>query len=450
MIPDQPAARYPTGRPTIGLDPVYAGGETTRLRGHCVQERLGVPPNQSNRPTRNSRLMGILPRYVLLELIKIFLVALFGLTMMMIVVGVVREAAQQNLPLAEIIRLIPYILPDALRMTVPVTLLLACTSVYARMSGANEVVAIKAMGISPMVLLWPCFILAFFLSLGTVWLNDLAVSWGRNGVQRVVVEAVEEIVYSMLQSQRRYSSQYFSINVKRVDGRRLIRPTITMQGRGNAPSMTITAEEAEIRSDRAEGMLIVLLRNGTIDVEGKLSVQFPDIYEQEIPLTDASRARASGGPSTLPMRSISGAIVEQQAIIDQRGKEMAAQAAYQMLCGDFDQLTGGPWGGFAEERTEHFGRLYRLMTEPHRRWSAGFACLCFIWVGAPMAIRLRNRDFLTSFFLCFLPILVVYYPLLAYGVDGAKSGSIPPFSVWAGNILLAIWGTWLLMKVIRY
>ena len=67
-----------------------------------------------------------------------------------------------------------------------------------------------------------------------------------------------------------------------------------------------------------------------------------------------------------------------------------------------------------------------------------------------MAIRLRNRDFLTSFFLCFLPILIVYYPLLAYGVNGAKSGTIPPDAVWAGNVLLACWGGWLLAGVIRY
>lgn len=67
-----------------------------------------------------------------------------------------------------------------------------------------------------------------------------------------------------------------------------------------------------------------------------------------------------------------------------------------------------------------------------------------------MAIRLKNRDILTSFFLCFLPILVVYYPLLAYGVEGAKNGTLPPYAVWAGNALLALWGWWLLKRVLRY
>jgi lipopolysaccharide export system permease protein len=395
--------------------------------------------------------MRILTRYVTAELVKVFVVSLTALTMMMIVVGVVREALAQQLPAGQVVRLIPYILPDALRMTVPVTFLLACTTVYARMAGANEVVAVKALGISPTVLLWPAFFLAFALSLGTVWLNDLAVSWGRNGVQRVVLEAVEEIIYSMLQSQRRYSSSYFAINVKRVEGHRLLRPTLTLQGRGNSPAATITAEEAELQADQSAGVLKIILRNGSIDVAGKVKFEFPNIYEQEIPLNEASRARDSQKlPSCLALSSIHDEIEAQRATIAHYEQEMAAEAAYEMLCGDFDESTGGDWAFRAIGRADQSGRLCRLLTEPHRRWSAGFSCLCFIWVGAPMAIRLRNRDFLTSFFLCFLPILVVYYPLLAYGVDGAKSGTIPPYSVWAGNLLLILWGTWLLRRVIRY
>jgi lipopolysaccharide export system permease protein len=121
-----------------------------------------------------------------------------------------------------------------------------------------------------------------------------------------------------------------------------------------------------------------------------------------------------------------------------------------MLTGDFHALTATEWNARRKERQNLYNYLHRLYTEPHRRWSAGFSCLCFVWVGAPMAIWLRNRDFLTTFFLCFVPILLVYYPLLVYGVDGAKNGTIPAFSVWAGNAILLVWGAYLLRKVLRY
>ena len=66
-----------------------------------------------------------------------------------------------------------------------------------------------------------------------------------------------------------------------------------------------------------------------------------------------------------------------------------------------------------------------------------------------MAIRLRRSDFLTSFFVCFLPILIIYYPALMGAIDASKGGSSPLW-LWAGNGLLLVWGAWLLRRVIRY
>ena len=91
-----------------------------------------------------------------------------------------------------------------------------------------------------------------------------------------------------------------------------------------------------------------------------------------------------------------------------------------------------------------------MQTEPPRRWANGFSCLCFALVGSTMAIRRKNSDALTSFFLCFLPILVVYYPFLFFGADRAKAGAINPNAVWLANIVLVVWGLWLLRRVIRY
>ncbi|MEI8375229.1 MAG: LptF/LptG family permease [Planctomycetota bacterium] len=394
--------------------------------------------------------MAILPRYVLVEVIKVFVVSVTALTLMVVLGFVGREATAQGLPLLPTLRLIPYFLPETLRVTVPMTLLLACTTVFSRISGANEIVAVKAMGISPMVLLWPVFIFAFMISLVTVWLNDLADSWGRSNIQRVVIESVEEIAYSMLQSQRRYSTTTFSINVRNIDGRKLQGVTLIIMGRGNSPKMTITAEDAELRCDRVEGVLKVFLRNGVIDVGGKLSVAFPDVQEREIPLADASRARSANIWTNLPLRSLPDAIAMAQSQIEQQEQMMAARAAYQMTCGDFDELTSDQWRVYENDKNELWSRYYRLVSVPQRRWAGGFACLCFAMVGVPMAICLRNRDFLTSFFLCFLPILIIYYPLMIYGADRVKNGNLPTIFVWAGNAMLMLWGVWLLRRVIRY
>ncbi|MDD4268587.1 MAG: LptF/LptG family permease [Pirellulales bacterium] len=396
--------------------------------------------------------MRILTRYVLLELVKVFVLAMFALTPMMLIVGLFQEAMRYSLPPAEILRLVPYTIPFALSVAIPVTLLLATTGIYARMSGSNEIIALKAQGISPWAVIWPSVVVAFVLSLGTVWLTDLAVSWGRNGAQRVIIEAVEEIAYGVLRTRRSYSSSAFSVNVKRVEGQRLIRPTLSIRRRDGSPTITITAAEAKLSCDKEEGVLKVVLWDGYVDMEGEGAFRFPnDVWEQEIPLTTASRVEdRSHVPSNIALGAIRRETAGQIERIDTYRRELAVRAAFEILSGDFDQLTGREWQTRQRLMEDHVGRLHRLHTEPHRRWSAGFSCFCFLWVGAPMAIRLRNRDFLTSFFLCFTPILVVYYPIMMYGIDGAKSGTIPPYTVWAGNLILLVWGFYLLRKVLRY
>ena len=49
----------------------------------------------------------------------------------------------------------------------------------------------------------------------------------------------------------------------------------------------------------------------------------------------------------------------------------------------------------------------------------------------------------------FLPILIVYYPLFMLGVSRAKAGTLPAPGVWLANVLIALWGVWLLRRVIR-
>jgi lipopolysaccharide export system permease protein len=73
-----------------------------------------------------------------------------------------------------------------------------------------------------------------------------------------------------------------------------------------------------------------------------------------------------------------------------------------------------------------------------------------VLVGVPLAIRMKSADYWTSFGVCFVPILLFYYPLMQFGLDSAKDGSLPPYSVWLGNSLLAVAGLWLTKHVYRY
>jgi lipopolysaccharide export system permease protein len=170
-----------------------------------------------------------------------------------------------------------------------------------------------------------------------------------------------------------------------------------------------------------------------------------------IPLSEAARKGESLlAPSHRPLRSIPDEVAQQRQRIGELEQEMAVKSAFALATGELAALGGTAWGGDQKKLASARTLMYRLQTEPHRRWANGFSCLCFVLIGAPMAIRRQKSDFWAIFAVCFVPILLLYYPLLFAGVDRAKAGAWPPFSVWLANLALLLWGFWLLARVRRY
>ena len=214
-----------------------------KLRGLSDPDRLRFVSLLCCMPTR-------LTRYILIEIFKIFVISLIALTALILLIGVARELVRQGLGPMSVVELLPYIMPIALQFAFPATALFSVCCVYGRMAAEGEVATVKSSGVSPVQLLQPAFVFAALLSPISVITFDLAVSWGRPGINRVVLSSIEDIAYRVLASRRSYTSEYgFSIHVQDVVDRRLIRPTVTIHN-GNPRSWiaSITATEKSICS----------------------------------------------------------------------------------------------------------------------------------------------------------------------------------------------------------
>ncbi len=394
--------------------------------------------------------MHIITRYILSELLKVFLLTLSGMTLLIFIALIGKEAVDNGLGLGPLLRMTPYMLPQAMQFAVPGTMLLATTSVYGRMSASNEIVAAKSLGISPSALLFPTLALATLVSFGAVLLNDTAVSWGRLGVQRIFIESFEEVVYGRLDTRGSFSNKNFYMKVQGVEGDVLKLPWLQIhQGSGKSP-ITISAQEATISSDPTKGILIFSLTNFEVSGNGHRGID-PGTYVQEIHLADIlGISNKNRSISTYALREIHPAVAKQEEAIKQQEEEMTTELAFALLMGNLKKISPAEWEQNTHQLKQKNNTLHRLNTEPHRRWSTAFSCLCFVMIGAPMAIWRRHGEFLASFFACFLPILIAYYPLLIVSVDKAKSGAAPPAIVWTGNLVLVIWGFWMMRKVIRH
>jgi lipopolysaccharide export system permease protein len=393
--------------------------------------------------------MRIITRYVLFDFLKVFLLTLTGLTLLIFVVLIGKEAVDKGIGLGPLLQMAPYLIPQSMQFAVPGTMLLATTSVYGRMASYNEIVAIKSLGISPMAVVWPTLILATFVSFVAVVINDYAVSWGAMGVRRVFLASIEEVTYGQLRMRHTYNLGKANMSVRDVDGHRLISPTLVMQSSGDRPAWTIAAREAEMKLIPEEGKLVVDFYD--FELQGPLNYSDPTKFEYEISVEDLTgSSQKNRSPSNYALSEIAPAIKEQEQQVSRVEQANIAQTAFGLLTGDFDSLSNTAWKANQQEIEAAQVRLHRLHTEPWRRWANGFSCLCFVLIGVPVAVWMRFSEFIASFFICFLPILLVYYPLLAVSVDHAKDGTFPPQAVWLGNIVLAITGVWLLRRVNRY
>ena len=61
----------------------------------------------------------------------------------------------------------------------------------------------------------------------------------------------------------------------------------------------------------------------------------------------------------------------------------------------------------------------------------------------------RSSDTMSVFFLCFMPILLVYYPLLMTGENIAREGFYPGLSVWLADAVLLVIGAVLMLRIMR-
>lgn len=390
--------------------------------------------------------MRLLTRYVIVELLTIFLLTLAGMTALIFVALIGKEAVDKGLGLGPLVRMVPYLVPQAMQFAVPGTMLLATTSVYGRMAASNEVVALKSMGISPWSLVTPTLILASLVSLGAVMLNDVAVSWGRMGSQRVFIESLEEVIYGQLRVHRTYSHDTVNINVRRVEGRKLVQPTVTYIKEG--VTTTVWAQWAELQSLKDSNEVIIRLHNFEVDGP-KIAFVDSETHEETISL---SALIGTGGrsTSTYALSEIKPALARQTQHLGSLREDQTAQAAIAMITGEMEQISSVSWEPTEQEIGHADFTMHRLKTEPFRRWANGFSCLAFVMVGVPVSIIFRKGEFLASFFMCFAPILLVYYPMLMVSVDKAKGGALPPASVWVGNLVLALAGLYLMRRVIRY
>ncbi|PQO44912.1 hypothetical protein C5Y93_17640 [Blastopirellula marina] len=387
--------------------------------------------------------MGIttIQRYVLWETLKVFLLCLSITVLMMVLGGGVMEGMKKGFPTNVIMGMLPYFVPEMLRYMIPGCMLFAVCTAFGRMSATNEITAIKSAGINPMELVWPVLVLAYFLSFFTFWMYEVCASWSRPNIHRVVAESLDDTVYSMLGTKKHFSMAGLEVSVKEVRDRKLIKPRIDMAATESRPALFLEAEEATLQTDPETGILRFSCSDGKIESDGDQSYEFADEYEINLDhLNSIELDQNSASPANLTSRMMPRQIEREQQIV----REAEAELEIAIASDNFDHLDH-----VKHHLNAHKKRLLRLQAEVPRRWANGFGVFCFAMIGIPVSIWLRSADNVKTFFLCFLPILLLYYPLLVVGEQWAREGSFGTLPVGIADVALLLIGMFMMWRVNR-
>src|SRR5262245_47411293 len=116
--------------------------------------------------------MRTLDRYVIREVLAPFALALLVLTFLLIIPFILQQAetmVAKGVPWPIIFQTTVTLIPQALGLTIPMSLLVGLLVAFGRLSGDREVVAMQACGLSPARLLRPAGLLALLAWAATSW-----------------------------------------------------------------------------------------------------------------------------------------------------------------------------------------------------------------------------------------------------------------------------------------
>ncbi len=352
----------------------------------------------------------ILFRYLVSEIVPPFFLGLLAFTSVLLIARILKLielVVTRGVPFIQIGKLFSLILPTFLEMTVPMAFLLAILLGLGRMSNDQELLAMKASGVSPNQILWPIASLALVIAAATLFLTMFARPAANFALKRELYNIAKNRVGTALK-EKVFNDDF--------------------------PKILIYVEEIVPPGNTAQGVLIVDRR---------------DKAREDIILGKVARISTDEETNTLGLRLFDGSIYEREKT--RPGFSQTRFNIYDFkldlddLIGPVRQKESGPkemqvselLNAMEAKRVRGVKTIAERM-ELHQRISFGFAPLVFCLLGVSLALIPRtsrtNRSW--GFMLC-LFWLVTYYALLSLGKAlGDKTILHPIPAVWLPNVVV--------------
>lgn len=358
--------------------------------------------------------------YLLKEIIPAFLLGLFGFTLVLLtgrILQLTELFVNKGVPLRYILRLLYFLLPQFLGLTIPMATLLSILLAFSRLSSDNEITAFKASGISLYQMIPPILLFSFTTYAITSLLSLYSIPRANEASRALLYEVASTKANAGVQ-ERVFNDDFdgLVLYIERIKPKTLSWENVFISDARNPSEVfTIFAREGEVLSDPQALAVTLRLKNGSIHKLGKN----PHAYQKVDFNTYDLRLHLKTGL---------------------QGKKTEEKHPSDMTLGELIRTIHSLKAKTADTKGE--------WVKVHEKFSIPFACLVFGIIGVPLGLQSRmaqgskSRGFAWS-----IGILLIYYLFTSAGTSLAERGIILlEVGMWTPNLIFLILGIYLLVK----
>ena len=363
--------------------------------------------------------MRIIRNYLLKEFIGPFLLSLLVSTMILAAGHIIQVAdliVNKGVSVIYVTHLFFLLMPWLLTFTIPISVLSATLLAFGRLAGDNEIIALKASGVSLYRISAPILIVGLIISLFSIPLNDKLLPKSGYEARKLMKEIGIRNPLALLEPGvfikgfEDYVIFVYSINQNKLKNIRIYQP---QEGK---PTRTIVAEEGEVITIPEQDIVKLKLTKGSADEslpqdpEHFYKLVF-DTYYMTLNLKDAMEFEK----------------------IEKKPREMSIAEIRREI----------------ENLKKKKISTIPLYIELHNKLALAFSNVIFALIAIPIAIKTHRREKSINFGFTMV-LFLAYWGIMLGGVACAIRKLVPPWTgIWMANFVLFVVGLFLFFKLAR-
>lgn len=359
--------------------------------------------------------MKIIDRYILKELIKIFILSISVLTSVMFLdkmLYLTEMIVNKGVSIANVIKLLIFVSPAFLVLTIPMSVLVSSLITFNRLSADSELIVLNTSGYSFYRILRPVIVLSIAGYIITNFLMLYALPWGNYSFRNLVFNILRSRATIDIR-ERIFNNDFDNLLIyvnENDPNSNLMQGIFIADSRDKDNVQIVSAREGILAADSEAFNVAFLLKDGAIHNTDSESEKYRMLTFSTYKIQLSMRDQLAHNEKILKGNR------------DMSIKEIRKKIAY-----------------LKKNNMAYFSEL----VEFHKKFSIPFICLILGLVGAPLGIK-SSRAGKSGGFAISLGVILFYYISLIAGESLGGAGKVyPAIAMWFPNSVILILGLYL-------